>query len=67
MRVELKRLRRRLKTTAIYVTHDQVEVMTMADRIAILDKGHLQQLGSPNEVYTRPKNTLLLALLATRQ
>jgi len=63
MRAELKRLQRRLKTTTIYVTHDQVEAMTMVDRIAILDKGHLQQLGSPNEVYTRPKNTFVAGFI----
>jgi len=67
MRAELKRLQRRLKNTAIYVTHDQVEAMTMVDRIAILDKGHLQQLGSPNEVYTRPKNIFVAGFTGNRQ
>lgn len=56
MRVELKKLHRRLGATMIYVTHDQIEAMTLADRITILDGGHIQQVGSPKEVYERPAN-----------
>jgi len=56
MRTELKRLQKELATTAIYVTHDQVEAMTMADRIAFLKDGVLQQLTTPSEVYNRPEN-----------
>jgi multiple sugar transport system ATP-binding protein len=55
-RTELVELHRRLGTTFIYVTHDQVEAMTMADRIAIMNRGRLQQLGSPQAVYDRPAN-----------
>jgi multiple sugar transport system ATP-binding protein len=55
-RSELVELHRRLRTTFIYVTHDQVEAMTMADRVAIMDHGRLQQLGSPQAVYDRPAN-----------
>ena len=55
-RSELVELHRRLKTTFIYVTHDQVEAMTMADRVAIMDVGRLQQIGSPQAVYDRPAN-----------
>ncbi len=55
-RVELVALQHRLRTTFVYVTHDQVEAMTMADRIAIFDAGRLQQVGSPSEVYARPAN-----------
>jgi multiple sugar transport system ATP-binding protein len=55
-RAELVELRRRLRATIIYVTHDQVEAMTMGDRIAILDQGVLQQVGAPQEVYARPAN-----------
>src|SRR5262245_7378861 len=54
MRTELKRLRDRLKTTTIYVTHDQVEAMTLADRIVVLDAGRIEQIGTPEEVYERP-------------
>jgi multiple sugar transport system ATP-binding protein len=55
-RAELVELQRRLATTVVYVTHDQVEAMTMAHRIAILDEGVLQQLGGPQDVYARPAN-----------
>ncbi|TVM35244.1 ABC transporter ATP-binding protein [Oceanidesulfovibrio marinus] len=56
MRVEIRKLQQRLSTTMIYVTHDQVEAMTMADRIAIIDGGEVQQFGTPQEVYHRPAN-----------
>ncbi|MFL6241457.1 MAG: ABC transporter ATP-binding protein, partial [Acidimicrobiia bacterium] len=55
-RAELIELRRRLGATIVYVTHDQVEAMTMGDRIAILDQGVLQQVAAPQEVYARPAN-----------
>ena len=55
-RAELVELRRRLRATIVYVTHDQVEAMTMGDRIAILDHGVLQQVGAPQDVYARPAN-----------
>ncbi len=54
MRLELVRLRRELNTTMIYVTHDQVEAMTMADRIVVLNEGRVEQVGSPLELYNRP-------------
>jgi multiple sugar transport system ATP-binding protein len=56
MRIEIKRLQRELKATMLYVTHDQVEAMTMADRIAVMHRGRLQQLASPAELYARPAN-----------
>ena len=56
LRVELKQLHRQLENTMIYVTHDQVEAMTLADRIAIMRAGKIQQLDSPNEIYNRPVN-----------
>jgi len=56
MRAELKRLQRRLATTALYVTHDQVEALTLGDRVAVLREGALQQVGTPDEVYRRPAN-----------
>ena len=55
-RAELVELQRRLATTVVYVTHDQVEAMTMADRIAVMDHGVLQQVGPPQEVYATPAN-----------
>ena len=56
LRVELKQLHRQLKNTMIYVTHDQVEAMTLADRIAIMRDGSIQQLAKPDEIYNRPVN-----------
>ncbi len=56
LRVEIKRLHQQLENTIIYVTHDQVEAMTLADRIAIMKGGAIQQLSSPDEIYNRPRN-----------
>lgn len=56
MRTELKHLHDKLNQTFIYVTHDQAEAMTMADRIAVMSEGRLQQLGTPDDIYTRPAN-----------
>ena len=56
LRVELKLLHQRLKNTMIYVTNDQIEAMTLADRIAIMKGGKIMQLGTPNEIYNHPKN-----------
>ena len=56
LRVELKTLHQNLKNTMIYVTHDQVEAMTLADRIAIMKGGKIMQLGSPSDIYNRPEN-----------
>lgn len=56
LRVEIKRLHQQLKNTMIYVTHDQIEAMTLADRIAIMRDGKIMQLGSPAEIYDFPKN-----------
>jgi sn-glycerol 3-phosphate transport system ATP-binding protein len=56
LRAELKRLHARLGTTMVYVTHDQIEAMTLGDRIAVMDRGRLQQVGTPNEIYRTPCN-----------
>ncbi len=65
MRVELKELHRRLGRTMVYVTHDQIEAMTLADRIAVLDAGAVQQLGTPEEVYRRPRNLFVAGFFGT--
>ncbi len=65
MRVELKRLHARLGATMIYVTHDQVEAMTLADRIAVLRKGALEQIGSPRDLYERPQNLFVGRFIGT--
>ncbi len=54
MRIEIKRLHQRLKTTTVYVTHDQIEAMTMADRIVVMKDGHILQVGTPSELYESP-------------
>lgn len=64
-RGELKRFQRELATTTIYVTHDQAEAMTLADRVAIMDHGVLQQLGPPKEVYARPANVFVAGFLGS--
>jgi multiple sugar transport system ATP-binding protein len=65
MRTELKHLQRQFKQTMVYVTHDQLEAMTMADRIAVMDHGVLQQTGSPVEVYNNPSNTFVAGFLGS--
>jgi multiple sugar transport system ATP-binding protein len=62
-RAELKRLHQRLGITTIYVTHDQVEAMTLADRIVVLDRGQIQQIGDPQTVYAQPKNRMVATFL----
>lgn len=63
LRLELKRIQRDLGSTLLYVTHDQIEAMTMADRIGILDNGRLVQIGTPKEIYTNPANLHVAARL----
>jgi len=63
MRVEIARLHERLQTTMIYVTHDQVEAMTLADRIVILNKGRIEQQGAPLELYEKPVNRFVAGFL----
>ncbi|MFB6265174.1 MAG: ABC transporter ATP-binding protein [Bradymonadaceae bacterium] len=65
MRLELKKLHRELGATMVYVTHDQVEAMTLADRIAILDDGQLQQVGTPREVFDRPANRFVAGFIGS--
>jgi multiple sugar transport system ATP-binding protein len=64
-RGEILKLQRRLGTTTIYVTHDQVEAMTMGDRIAVMRHGVLQQIGTPQELYTRPTNTFVASFIGS--
>jgi multiple sugar transport system ATP-binding protein len=63
MRLELKRIQRELGATLLYVTHDQIEALTMADRIGILNQGQLVQVGTPREIYTEPANLYVAARL----
>ena len=65
MRTELVRLHKRVGRTTIYVTHDQVEAMTMANRIVLMHKGIIQQVGTPGEVYSRPANTFVATFVGS--
>jgi multiple sugar transport system ATP-binding protein len=65
MRVELKRLHDRLETTAIYVTHDQVEAMTLGDRVVVMKDGWIQQVGEPLELYGRPANKFVAGFIGS--
>lgn len=65
MRTEIKHLQQELQATIIYVTHDQMEAMTMSDRIAIMDHGKVQQYGTPDEVYNRPNNLFVAGFIGS--
>jgi multiple sugar transport system ATP-binding protein len=65
MRAEIKELHQRLKTTTVYVTHDQVEAMTMADRIVVLHDGIVEQVGTPLELYDRPNNLFVAGFIGS--
>jgi ABC-type sugar transport system ATPase subunit len=65
MRVEISKLHNQIKTNMIYVTHDQVEAMTLADRIVILNKGKIEQVGTPDEIYNNPANIFVAQFIGT--
>ena len=65
MRTEIKELHQRLKTTSIYVTHDQIEAMTMADKIVVMHDGIVEQIGAPLELYDRPANTFVAGFIGS--
>lgn len=67
MRSEIKKLHEKLQTTFIYVTHDQTEALTMGDRIVVLDKGIIQQVDSPEEIYNNPSNTFVAGFVGSPQ
>jgi sn-glycerol 3-phosphate transport system ATP-binding protein len=63
MRIEIRSLQRRLGVTSMYVTHDQVEAMTMADRIIVLNAGRIEQVGTPSEIYEAPASTFVASFM----
>jgi multiple sugar transport system ATP-binding protein len=65
VRVEIAKLHKRLGTTALYVTHDQVEAMTLADKIVIMKDGNIEQIGSPEEVFARPRNLFVASFIGS--
>jgi multiple sugar transport system ATP-binding protein len=65
LRSEIKKLHQKLRATVVYVTHDQVEAMTLADRVVILNKGRIEQVGTPMEVYAEPANLFVAGFIGT--
>lgn len=65
MRTEIKKLHQKLKTTIVYVTHDQIEAMTLSTRIAVMNKGHVQQLGTPKAIYDTPANVFVATFMGS--
>src|ERR671938_185776 len=65
MRTEIKELHQRLGTTSVYVTHDQIEAMTMADRIVVMHDGHVEQIGTPLDLYDRPDNVFVAGFIGS--
>ena len=65
MRAEIKKLHQKLKTTFIYVTHDQTEALTMGDRIVVLNNGEIQQIDTPENIYNNPQNTFVATFMGT--
>ncbi len=65
MRTEIRELHQRLKTTTVYVTHDQIEAMTMADKIVVMQGGRIEQVGAPLELYDRPANTFVAGFIGS--
>jgi len=65
MRTEIRELHQRLKTTSVYVTHDQIEAMTMADKIVVMNGGHVEQIGSPLELYDFPANLFVAGFIGS--
>jgi sn-glycerol 3-phosphate transport system ATP-binding protein len=65
MRAEIRSLQRRFGTTSVYVTHDQVEAMTMADRIVVMRNGRVEQIGTPDELFERPATTFVAGFIGS--
>jgi len=65
MRTKIKEIHHAVKTTTVYVTHDQIEAMTMADKIVVLNEGHIEQVGSPDDLYDRPINSFVASFIGS--
>ena len=65
MRIEIKKLHQKVKTTVVYVTHDQVEAMTLADRIVVMKNGYIEQVGTPMEIFNHPCNTFVASFIGS--
>src|SRR3546814_9397478 len=65
MRTEIKKVHQKVRTTTVYVTHDQVEAMTLADRVVVMNGGLLDQVGNPNELYHNPRTKFVAAFIGS--
>jgi multiple sugar transport system ATP-binding protein len=65
MRTEIKKLRRKVRTTTVYVTHDKVEALTLADRVVVMNGGNIEQVGTPHELYHAPKTRFVAAFIGS--
>ena len=65
MRTEIKRVHQKVKTTTVYVTHDQVEAMTLADRVVVMNNGRIEQIGAPQELYHKPKTRFVAGFIGS--
>ncbi len=65
MRTEIKRVHQQVKTTTVYVTHDQIEAMTLADTVVVMNKGRIEQAGSPHELYHSPKTRFVAGFMGS--
>ena len=65
MRTKIKEIHHAVKTTTVYVTHDQIEAMTMADKIVVLNEGHIEQVGSPDDLYDKPINSFVASFIGS--
>jgi len=65
MRMEIKKVHQKVTTTTVYVTHDQIEAMTLADRVVVMNGGKIEQIGSPNEVYHHPKTRFVAGFIGS--
>ena len=65
MRIEIKKVHQKVRTTTVYVTHDQVEAMTMADRVVVMNHGRIEQIGTPNELYHKPATGFVASFIGS--
>src|SRR6202020_3601377 len=65
MRIEIKKVHQKVRTTTVYVTHDQVEAMTLADRVVVMNKGRIEQIGTPNDLYHHPATRFVAGFIGS--
>src|SRR5262249_53570995 len=65
MRIEIKRVHQKVRTTTVYVTHDQVEAMTLADRVVVMNRGRIEQIGTPNDLYHAPMTRFVAGFIGS--